>query len=364
MNSIQTLFQSVELSAELTLQNRIIMAPLTRSMSDDDLVPTEDMAAYYGRRGDAGLIITEAILVSQGGQGYPNAPGLYNQAQQAGWQKVAKAVHDNNGKIFVQIWHMGAAVHPDFIEGQQAVSASTITLNGQLPTPKGRDRVFEQARALTKKEISHQVAHFVSAAQRAIDAGLDGVEIHAANGFLIDQFTRDSTNQRDDEYGGSIDNRLRFMMEVVAAVCEKIGSDKVGIRISPTNSTWGISDSEYQATFRRAVQMLNAYQLAYLHVLETQPSQESKMEYLTPSIRQEYQGTLIVNGGYDKNRATNAINKNLADAVSFGMPFIANPDLVERYKEDAPLSQPDNEFFYTEGSQGYSDYPRLDMATA
>lgn len=360
---MNSLFSPLKIG-QYTLKNRMVMAPLTRGRAGADGIPTNIMAKYYGQRASSGLVIAEATAITPHGRGWLNSPGLYNQAQQAGWQKVAKAVHDNNGKIFVQIWHMGAAVHPDFIEGQQAVSASAITLNGQLPTPKGRDRVFEQARALTKKEISHQVANFVSAAQRAIDAGLDGVEIHAANGFLIDQFTRDSTNQRDDEYGGSIDNRLRFMMEVVAAVCEKIGSDKVGIRISPTNSTWGISDSEYQATFRRAAQMLNAYQLAYLHVLETQPSQESKMEYLTPSIRQEYQGTLIVNGGYDKNRATNAINKNLADAVSFGMPFIANPDLVERYQEDAPLSQPDSEFFYTEGSQGYNDYPKLDMATA
>lgn len=360
---MNSLFSPLKIG-QYTLKNRMVMAPLTRGRAGADGIPTNIMAKYYGQRASSGLVIAEATAITPHGRGWLNSPGLYNQAQQAGWQKVAKAVHDNNGKIFVQIWHMGAAVHPDFIEGQQAVSASAITLNGQLPTPKGRDRVFEQARALTKKEISQLVANFVSAAQRAIDAGLDGVEIHAANGFLIDQFTRDSTNQRDDEYGGSIDNRLRFMMEVVAAVCEKIGSDKVGIRISPTNSTWGISDSEYQATFRRAAQMLNAYQLAYLHVLETQPSQESKMEYLTPSIRQEYQGTLIVNGGYDKNRATNAINKNLADAVSFGMPFIANPDLVERYQEDAPLSKPDSEFFYTEGSQGYNDYPKLDMATA
>jgi N-ethylmaleimide reductase len=360
---MNSLFSPLKIG-QYTLKNRMVMAPLTRGRAGADGIPTNIMAKYYGQRASSGLVIAEATAITPHGRGWLNSPGLYNQAQQTGWQKVAKAVHDNNGKIFVQIWHMGAAVHPDFIEGQQAVSASAITLNGQLPTPKGRDRVFEQARALTKKEISHQVANFVSAAQRAIDAGLDGVEIHAANGFLIDQFTRDSTNQRDDEYGGSIDNRLRFMMEVVAAVCEKIGSDKVGIRISPTNSTWGISDSEYQATFRRAAQMLNAYQLAYLHVLETQPSQESKMEYLTPSIRQEYQGTLIVNGGYDKNRATNAINKNLADAVSFGMPFIANPDLVERFKEEAPLSQPDSEFFYTEGSRGYSDYPKLGMTTA
>ncbi len=340
-----------------TLKNRMIMAPLTRGRAGVDGIPTDVMAQYYAQRASSGLLIAEATAVTQSGRGWLNSPGLFNQVQQDGWQKVAQAVHEKEGVIFVQIWHMGAAVHPDFSEGQQAVSASEVTLNGQLPTPKGRDRAFEQARSLTKKEITEQVENFAKAAQRAIDAGLDGVEIHGANGFLIDQFTRDSSNQRNDEYGGNIDNRLRFMMEVVTAVCDRIGSDKVGIRLSPTNSTWGISDSQYQETFVRAVQLLNSYKLAYLHILESKPAADSEMKYLTPMMRQEYKGTLIVNGGYDKHSATDAINKNLGDAVSFGMPFIANPDLVARYQQDAALSQPDSSFFYTEGAKGYCDYP-------
>lgn len=358
-HSMNSLFTPLTLGKH-TLKNRIVMAPLTRGRAGENGIPTDIMAQYYAQRASSGLLIAEATAITKNGRGWLNSPGLFNQAQQDGWQKVARAVHEKNGVIFVQIWHMGAAVHPDFIEGQQAVSASEVTLNGQLPTPKGRDRAFKQARSLTQKEIKQQIENFAAAAQRAVDAGLDGVEIHGANGFLIDQFTRDSSNQRHDEYGGSIDNRLRFMMEVVRAVCARIGADKVGIRLSPTNNTWGISDSQYQETFVRAVHLLNSYELAYLHILESKPAADSHMKYLTPVMRQEYHGTLIVNGGYDKASAIHAIDENLGDAVSFGMPFIANPDLVARYQQNAQLSQPDSSLFYTEGAKGYSDYPVLE----
>ncbi len=341
---------------KLSLNNRIIMAPLTRGRAGSTGVPGELMAQYYAQRASAGLIIAEATAVSEDGRGWLNSPGLYNAQQAAGWQQVAQAVHKAQGKIFVQLWHMGAAVHPDFLNGQQAVSASAVKLNGQLTTPKGRDRSFESPRPLTISEIKIQVKNFAKAARRAIDAGLDGVEIHAANGFLIDQFTRDSSNQRNDEYGGSINNRLRFMREVVAAVCNQIGSDRVGIRLSPTNSTWGISDSQYQHTFIEAVSQLNEFSLAYVHVLESKPTEDSSMEYLTPRLREKYQGVLLANGGYSAASASEALNKSLADAVAFGMPFIANPDLVARFKENAPLSEADSTRFYSPGAQGYVDY--------
>jgi len=352
---VNALFKPMKLG-KLSLNNRIIMAPLTRGRAGSNGVPGELMAQYYAQRASAGLIIAEATAVSEDGRGWLNSPGMYNDQQAAGWQQVAQAVHKAEGKIFVQLWHMGAAVHPDFLKGQAAVSASRVKLNGQLTTPKGRDRAFESPRALTISEIKIQIQNFAKAARRAIDAGLDGVEIHAANGFLIDQFTRDSSNQRNDEYGGSIANRLRFMREVVAAVCMEIGSERVGIRLSPTNSTWGISDSQYQDTFSEAVEQLNEFSLAYVHVLESKPNEESNMEYLTPRLREKYAGVLLANGGYSAASAHEALNSNLADAVTFGMPFIANPDLVARFKENAPLSEADSTRFYSAGAEGYVDY--------
>ncbi len=352
---MSSLFKPLTLGKTL-LKNRIIMAPLTRGRAGALGIPGNLMAEYYAQRASAGLIIAEATAVSPGGRGWLNSPGLYNQQQQDGWAKVASAVHKNKGRLFVQLWHMGAAVHPDFINDKQPVSASQVKLIGQLPTPKGRDRTFTTPRALSIDEIKQQVKNFAQAARRAIDAGLDGVEIHAANGFLIDQFTRDRTNQRIDKYGGSIDNRLRFMNEVVTAVCHEIGADKVGIRISPTNSTWGINDSQYKKTFARAMDLLNPFNLAYVHVLESKPTADSGMEYLTPLLRQTYKGTLLANGGYNLDTGSMAINADLADAIAFGMPFIANPDLVERYQHGAPLSQPDNSTFYSEGPEGYVDY--------
>lgn len=353
-----TLFDPIKMGNR-QLKNRIFMAPLTRGRAGSDGVPDTLMAEYYRQRASAGLIIAEATAISADGRGWLNSPGLYNDIQQAGWQQVADAVHSTGGTIFVQLWHMGAAVHPDFIDGATPVSSSAVQLTGQLPTPKGRDREFVTPRELTTHEIDNQVKNFARAARRAIDAGLDGVEIHAANGFLIDQFTRDSSNRRSDAYGGSIDNRLRFMLEVVTAASKEIGADKVGIRLSPTNSVWGISDSQYRETFSRAVEKLNNIGLAYLHLLEPRPDSGHGMatiDYLTPVLREKYSGLLLANGGYNRDSAELTLNKGLADAVAFGMPFIANPDLVNRYKTEAPLSEPDASHFYTEGAAGYTDY--------
>ncbi len=343
----------------MQLKNRIIMAPLTRGRAGSSGVPGELMANYYAQRASAGLIIAEATAVSADGRGWLNSPGLFNDEQQAGWAAVATAVHDAGGRLFVQLWHMGATVHPDFLDGGEPVSASAIRVRGKRTTPLGQDRELVTSRPLSAEGIVEQRQNFVNSARRAIDAGLDGVEIHAANGFLIDQFIRDSSNQRNDEYGGTIDKRLRFLREVVAAVCDEIGADKVGVRISPTNASWGISDSQYLETFTQATQQLNEFGLAYLHVLEHRTGTAQAMEsmvYTTPLLRRYFDGPLLVNGGYCKESAQQALDSGLADAVTFGMPFIANPDLVARFATSSILAEPRSRFFYTAGAEGYTDY--------
>jgi len=336
------------------------MAPLSRGRAVNNGIPNELMAKYYGQRATAGLIIAEATAVDKKGLGWMNAPGIYNDEQQAGWKSIAEAVHEKGGRIFVQLWHMGSIVHPDFLEGELPVSSSAVKQQGALTTPKGRDREFVVPQPLTKLQIDEIVQQFVGAARRAIDSGLDGVEIHGANGFLVDQFTRDGINQREDEYGGSIDNRLRFMMEIVEAVCAEIGSGKVGIRISPTNKVWGIKDSDPKATFTRAVTRLNEFNLAYVHILEPKPDFEHAIattDYLTPILRENYHGNLIINGGFTKERANDSLANNEAEAIAFGSPFIANPDLVERFQANSALTQPDSTTFYTSEAKGYTDYP-------
>jgi N-ethylmaleimide reductase len=362
MGKIMTkLFTGITLG-DYQLKNRVFMAPLSRGRAVDSGIPNELMAQYYAQRASAGLIIAEATAIDKKGLGWLNAPGIYNDKQQAGWQKIADAVHQKKGRIFLQLWHMGSIVHPDFIDGESPVSSSAVKQQGVLTTPKGRNRKFVVPLALSKAQIEDIVQQFVAAAKRAINAGLDGVEIHAANGFLIDQFTRDGINKRDDEYGGSIDNRLRFMMRVVKAVCAEIGSGKVGIRISPLNNVWGIKDSNPEATFSRAVSQLNNFSLAYLHILENPPESQKGAEtnrYLTPILRQHYQGNILINGGYTKKSANQALINNEAEAVTFGTPFISNPDLVERFNANTELAEPDSSTFYTSGAQGYTDYPAL-----
>ena len=353
---MNTLFSSITLG-DYQLVNRIFMAPLTRARTVENGIPNAMMAKYYGQRATAGLIIAEATAIAKKGLGWINAPGIFNDQQQAGWKTIADTVHEKEGRIFLQLWHMGSTVHPDFLDGDLPVSSSAVKQQGSLATPKGPDREFVVPQALTKIDIAKVTQQFVDAAKRAIDAGLDGVEIHGANGFLIDQFTRDGVNQRDDEYGGSINNRLRFMVEVVEAVCAEIGSGKVGIRLSPSNSVWGIHDSTPRETFSEAVLKLNKFDLAYVHVLEPKP--ESGIDYLTPILRQKYQGTLIINGGYDKASGNAALENNEAEAIVFGTPFIANPDLVERFAGNAELAKPDPATFYSSGAKGYIDYPPM-----
>lgn len=356
---MNTLFEPIQVG-DYQLGNRILMAPLTRGRAVEASQPNGLMADYYAQRASAGLLITEATAVAADGLGWVNAPGIFTSGQQAGWSQVAEAVHEREGRIFMQLWHMGSVVHPDFLGGELPISSSAVKQQGALVTPKGRDREFVVPRAMGAEDIQRVIQSFVTAARRAVDAGMDGVEIHAANGFLIDQFIRDGVNQRQDEYGGTVDNRLRFMLEVVDAVTKEVGAGKVGIRLSPSNAVWGISDSDPAATFGRAVERLNEFDLAYLHVLEALPLDEAaRKHYLTPMLKAKYQGVFIANGGYDHQAAQGAVAEGLADAVAFGSLYIANPDLVERFEQGAELTTPDPATFYTPGAKGYTDYPRL-----
>jgi len=344
------------------LPNRIFMAPLSRSRASSGGVANALMAEYYAQRASAGLIIAEAAAVSPLGMGWRNAPGCFSDAQQSGWTLTTERVHAENGRIFLQLWHMGNLVHPDFIQGQQPVSSFPAKAPGQIITPSGVEKPFVMPRALTKAEIVETRQAFVAGAKRAIAAGFDGIEIHAANGFLIDQFTRDGVNQRADEYGGSVDNRLRFMLEIVADLCDAIGSTKVGIRISPTNKVWGIRDTHPEITFGRAAEKLNEFNLAYLHVLEPKPDTPHFMAtvgHLMPLIRQRYQGVLIANCGYTQQTGNEAVENQEADAVAYGSWFISNPDLVARFAHNAPITEPNRETYYSEGAVGYTDYPHI-----
>lgn len=352
----------------LRLRNRILMAPMTRGRSDAAGAPQDIVAAYYAQRAEAGLIVTEAVAVSPLGHGWPGAPGLYTDHHQAGWAKVATAVRAEGGQMFMQLWHMGAAVIPDHIDGAQPVAPSAVALAGEIPDRQGTPTRFVTPRALTQPEIAEVVADFAESAERAIAAGLDGVEIHAANSFLIDQFLRDSTNHRTDRYGGSVANRARFLLEVVDAVAARIGADRVGVRVSPTNAVFGISDSDPEALFTHVARALSPRGLAYLHVLEPSNDSESFMATPTPTLarrlRDTYSGAFILNGGLDLDGAKAALREGRADAVALATPFIANPDLITRLANGISLALPDPATFYTPGPEGYSDYPSAQSAAA
>ncbi len=366
---LTTTIQRIEMSAlfepmqlgDYQLANRILMAPLTRGRAGLQGIPNEIMAKYYSQRASSGLIIAEATSVNAQGRGWANSPGIFNDAQQQGWKQVADAVHAQKGIIFVQIWHMGRMVLPDFFGGKQPVAPSALIATGEIKNQQGESQSVVEPRALSKQEILQIVDDFRLAARRAVDAGLDGIEIHAANGFLIDQFIRSSSNHRDDEYGGNYKKRSRFLLEICQAIVNEIGAGKVGIRLSPTSSLWGLEDENPQQTFGWLVEELNKFNIAYLHVLEPQKDVEHPMDFgidpIMATLRSKYNGKLIANAGYNQESASNAIVNNEADAVAFGLPYIANPDLVHRYKHELALSEPDINTLYTEGEVGYSDYP-------
>ncbi len=341
-----------------TLKNRIIMAPLTRCRSVQDNVPNELMAAYYAQRASAGLIISEATQISPLGIGYPCTPGIHNDDQIEGWKKITKAVHDKDGKIFLQLWHVGRISHSSFHPGELPVAPSAIKPAGEVYTFDGM-KEFETPRPLSVEEIQNIVQEYVQGAKNAIAAGFDGVEIHSANGYLLDQFLRDGTNKREDEYGGNIKNRSRFLFEVIKAVTSAVGADKTGVRLSPSGTFNDMTDSDPQSHFTYVCEKLNDFGLAYLHIVDALEGDIKHGANVVglEVIRDAYKGVLITCGGYDKERGNRTVKKAQADAVAFGIPFIANPDLPERFKRDAALNEADVSTFYTQDEKGYIDYP-------
>jgi len=337
MSALTPLFQSVQLDSQLVLKNRIVMAPLTRSMSDDALVPTEDMAAYYGRRGDAGLIISEATLVSQDGQGYPNGPGLYTQAQVEGWKRVTQRVHEKGGKIFAQIWHTGRASHSIYHNGKVPMSASNVALSGRVPLTDNLE--YETPRAMEPSEIQTLIKQFAQAAKNAMAAGFDGVEIHGANGYLIDQFLHWHSNRRLDEYGGNPENMSRLVIDILNAVKAVIPEHKIALRLSPQAFFNMEHDDRDKQVFDHLLQKLNQFQLAYVHTgIFADDSSEFWGGTITQYIRSHYRGTVIANGGYDAHSAAKTIEQGDADLVAIGRAFIANHDYIEKVKTNQAIT--------------------------
>lgn len=358
------LFSPVEMGSH-NLPNRIVMAPMTRLRAIDS-IPQAMMATYYAQRASSGLIVTECTMVSPMSNGYMNCPGIYSPEQIEGWQKITDAVHNAGGKIFLQLWHCGRVSHSSLLNGKQPVAPSAIAPVGELHTPAGKVKI-ETPRALEKHEISEIVGQFRSCAKNAKTAGFDGVELHGAFGYLIDQFLQDGSNQRTDEYGGSVENRARFLLEVVQAVSEVWGADRVGIKLSPSNTFYGMFDSNPKAIFGYVLEALNSKGLAYVHLME--PNQidlknRDVINPVTPLFRSIYQGTLITNGNYTQETANAALADGNADLVSFGKLFIANPDLPERFKLNASLNEPDPKTFYGSSEQGYTDYPFLEQVAS
>ncbi|AWB49526.1 alkene reductase [Gemmobacter aquarius] len=351
----------------IDLANRVVMAPLTRNRArHEDDTPHALHVEYYAQRATAGLLITEASQISPEGKGYAWTPGIYSPEQVAGWKAVTDAVHAKGGKIVIQLWHVGRVSHtvlqPD---GQppvapSAIAAETRTFDGEnfLPT--------SMPRALGLDEMPRIAAEYAAATRNAREAGFDGVEIHAANGYLIDQFLRDGSNTRTDAYGGSLENRTRFLSEVIDAVVGAWDAGHVGIRLSPFSGANGVSDSDPVATFTRAVEIIDAAGLAYLHMVEgeTGGSRDLAEGQDIAALRAKFRGVYIANNGYTRDLAIEAVEQGRADMVAFGRPFIANPDLVERLKADAPLNTPDQATFYGGGAKGYTDYPTLQSAEA
>ena len=353
------LFEPLKIGG-VELPNRMIMAPMTRGRAGESRIPNELMATYYKQRSGAGLLITEATAVSEDGYGWVGAPAIYNEEQQQGWKLVTRSVHEAGGRIFLQLWHMGRVSHPDFLNGDLPVGPSAIAAEGEAHTPNG-SKPYVVPRELGKNDLSTILDNYAAATGRALDAGFDGVEVHSANGYLLDQFLRDGSNQRADEYGGSIGNRLRFPLEVVDTIIKVASKERVGVRISPVNPYNDMRDSDPQALFTAYAKELSQRNIAYLHVLEALPGHflHAEGNATLPAIRSSFDGIVIANGGYDKTTGHQLLADGSADAVAFGVPFLANPDLVDRFKQDGELNMPDMDTFYTSGAEGYTDYPLL-----
>jgi N-ethylmaleimide reductase len=344
----------------LTLSNRMLMAPLTRARADLAHMPNDLMAEYYAQRASAGLIVTECTMIAPDTSAFVTEPGIYSPEQVLAWKKVTDAVHAKGGKIVMQIWHAGRAAHPLLNHGAVNVAPSAVAISGDIQTPSGKVP-HAVPHALTTAEISTLVQAFAVAAKNAIAAGFDGVEVHGANGYLIDQFLRDGSNQRTDMYGGPMENRARFLFEVLTAVCAAIGSDRVGLRLSPLNSFNSMIDSDPLGLTAFLAERLNDYKLAYLHLMRADFFQQQTGDVM-PVARAHYHGVLIGNMGYSSDEAAAAILDKKLDAVAFGTGFLANPDLPARVKAGAVLNPPDQATFYTPGAKGYTDYPMMQAA--
>ena len=355
------LFESVQLGS-LVLVNRVFMAPLTRNRADADGAPTELAATYYSQRASAGLIVTEATQISPMGKGYINTPGIHSPEQVRAWRRIVDAVHGKGGRIFLQLWHVGRISHSSLLPNNaQPVAPSAIRAHSQTLIATGLAQVSEPV-ALTASGIKETLDDFRRAAGNAKAAGFDGVEIHAANGYLVDQFLRTGSNRRTDDYGGVASNRARFLTETVERVLEVWDSGQVGVRISPTGGFNDMSDDNPLETFSVAVAKLNSYGLGYLHVVETAQNSKGSSEEdmaMSAQLRTLWKGLYVVNGGYDGPGGEEAIRTGRADAVAYGRAFLSNPDLPRRLQLGAVLNEPDPTTFYGGGAVGYTSYPAL-----
>ena len=357
MNSLFPLFEPLRVGA-MEVPNRLFMAPLTRCRAEAEHVPGPLMAEYYAQRATAGLIIAEATMAMEGNSAFYAEPGIYNDAQVAGWKAVTDAVHGAGGRIFLQIWHGGRACHPLFNNGAQPVAPSAMAItNDEVHTPEGK-KPYVVPRELGDGELPGIVAGFKKAAQNAKAAGFDGVEVHGANGYLLDEFLRDGANQRTGAYGGSIENRARLLLEVIEAAAGVWGADRVGVRVSPLNSFNSMSDSDPVGLISWLGEKLNACGLAYWHVMRADFLGQQSGDVMSVA-RAAYRGVLVGNMGYTAQEAAEAIAAKKLDAVAFGTPFLANPDLPARVKAGAELNAPDQATFYTPGAKGYVDYPAM-----
>lgn len=341
---------------ELTFKNRVFMAPMTRGRSKDQ-VANDLTASYYAQRASAGLIFTEGTQISAQAVGWTNTPGIYTPEQIAGWKKVTRAVHEAGGRIFAQLWHTGRASHPDFHGGQLPVAPSAVPFNSQAFTPEGI-KPSVTPRELTMDEIKATIADYEKAAQAAKDAGFDGVEVHGANGYLPAQFLEDGPNKRTDEYGGTIEKRARFLLEAADAAIKVFGPERVSVRLSPRIPYNDMGDSNLEQTYMFAVDALEKKKVGILHFMEPVALPEG-VKLLAPEARRRFSGLLVLNVGYDQKSAEQALQTGLADAITFGTLFIANPDLPERFRQNAPLATADTATYYSGSENGYTDYPPL-----
>ena len=361
MTDTSILFSPVRMGG-LDLPNRVLMAPLTRNRAQPDGTPKDMAQTYYAQRASAGLILTEATQVTPMGKGYKDTPGIHDASHVAAWKKITDAVHAQGGRIYMQLWHVGRISHNSLLpDGQTPQAPSAIAANTKTFTEAGFEDCSEP-HAVTKEEIEGLLDDYRRGAQNAKEAGFDGVEIHSANGYLIDQFLQDKTNQRDDEYGGSVENRMRFLRQVIDAVCEVWDRDYVGIRLSPLGQANDIGDSDPEGLFSEVYSLISAEKLAYLHVVEefygVDTSDEERA--ILKRLRQKFDGFYISNGGFDAKAAADVIADGHAQGVTFGRDFIANPDLPERFRQGAALNPQDPDTFYGGDEKGYTDYPFLD----